>query len=65
MIRLTDTDYVNPADISRVSINHHRSGLIVTLRTGDKVEVPCDYGRSVWETQNRLIKEIKACTPSP
>lgn len=58
MIRLTGTDYVNPQDITRVSINHHRDGLIVTLRTGDKVQVPCDYGKSAWETQRRLVGEI-------
>lgn len=60
MIKLTGEMYVRAEDVSEVSINRDAGTVTVRMKNGIGHHVPNDYGKSVYDTVDRLIKEIEA-----
>lgn len=58
MIKLSTDVWVNPAYIAAVTLGSYRDCLYVRMADGKEHRVETDYGKSVWETQGRLIGEI-------
>lgn len=60
MIKISDHLHVAAEDISEVIVNYRADAVTVRMKTGVGHHAPNDYGKSVWDTQARLVKEINA-----
>lgn len=60
MIKISTDVWLNPAYIASVSLGGYRDCLYVRMADGKEHRVEMDYGKTVWETQDRLMKEIDA-----
>jgi hypothetical protein len=50
---------VNPEEVSSVVVNHEFDSVTVTMHNGEKFHLPCDYGRSVWKTGDRIVEALE------
>jgi hypothetical protein len=60
LIKLSDLVYVAAAEVASLVVNTHGTGITVRMRDGETHWVGNDYGKSVYETQTRLAREINA-----
>lgn len=60
MIRLKEGLYVNPEDVSEIHVDEGTVKVLVRMRAGHTHIVGFDYGKSVWDTQRRLVAEVEA-----
>lgn len=60
LIRLTDYVHIDPNTVVDVKVvsGSHTDRLFVSLSNGASHEVGCDYGKSIWDTQTRIIALI-------
>lgn len=58
MIKLTDRVFVAADRVQEVSIPDRGDGLHVRMKDGRVHWVPCDYGKSEWDTSRRLVALI-------
>lgn len=66
MIQLSDGCYVAADQIAEVKVNGNSRTLAVRMKDGIGHSLYADYGKSVYETADRLIKEINAaCSKEP
>lgn len=61
LIPLTSGRYVNPDDVQDMTVKGSGYGdrIHVRMRTGDVFLVPHDYGKSIYETLDRLKTELE------
>lgn len=60
MIQLSDGCYVAADQIAEVKVNSNSGTLTVRTKDGIGHSLYPDYGKSVYETADRLIQEINA-----
>lgn len=60
MIKLKDDLYVAADQVSEISVVEGRDWLNVRMKDGRVHGVPCDYGKSSWDTCRRLVKLVEA-----
>ncbi|EBC4877341.1 hypothetical protein C2W27_14435 [Salmonella enterica] len=51
--------YIDADHVVGVNINFNRE-VTVTLADGERVWVPCDYNKTPYDTQKRIVDEINA-----
>ena len=59
LIKLTSSVTVNPTCITRIEVDEYQRGVTVWA-DGRGVWVDNDYGKSSYQTQDRLVREIDA-----
>lgn len=60
MLKLSDGCAVAASEIAEVVINATSNTITVRMKGGIGHHVGCDYGKTVWATQDRLLTEIDA-----
>jgi len=60
LIKLTDGCLVNTDDISEITVNEYSSTITVRMKSGIGHSLSCDYGKGIYQTLDRLHKEINA-----
>jgi hypothetical protein len=58
-VRINHDVDVNPEDVSSISTDSNRTGVLVRMRDGEQHWVKCDYGKTVYDTKSRLITELE------
>lgn len=62
LVRLDDRTYVNPDDVSSVTIPQNVDHVVVTMKTGDVHCVQPEYLGSCWSTADRIIKAAEGAS---
>jgi hypothetical protein len=62
MIKLSCDCYVNPHEVSEVTVNQSSQTATVRMKSGVGHSVGADYGKGIYSTVDRLISEISAAT---
>jgi len=60
LIQLTDGCWIDPDLVAEVKMNELAATITVRMRDGIGHPVGFDYGKSIFETQRRLVAEINA-----
>jgi len=58
LVKLSDEVSVNPEYVASVTIRHEIDVVTVLMHDGIKCIFGPDYGRSIWETADRITKLI-------
>lgn len=58
LVKLSDEVSVNPEYVASVTIRHEIDVVTVLMHDGIKYIFGRDYGRSIWETADRITKLI-------
>lgn len=58
LVKLSDEVSVNPECVSSVVTNHEYDRVCVLMNGGGEYLFGLDYGRSIWETADRITKLI-------
>ena len=56
LLKVTDNLSVNPDHVVSLQPNSDRGHLVMTMQTGERHVIPCDYRKSCWETNDRIFK---------
>jgi len=59
VIKLTDKVYVAAHAIKSIQKNDYHDYLTVTTFDGDRHTVYADYGRGIYATLDRLVREVR------
>lgn len=60
LIKLDDNGntYIAADSIEGIAVNSERYTLTVTMKSGERHTVGCDYGKTVWETMRRIMVDV-------
>lgn len=58
MIKLSDELYVASDQIASIEINSYRTGIIVTMKDGQRYSYEIGYNKSVFKTLDELATKI-------
>ena len=58
LVKITESCWINPEDVSGVFLPTDQLNVIVGMRTGEKHYVAADYGKSMRQTFDRVVKLI-------
>lgn len=61
-LRLTSELHVDPKEVQVVRVNNGYDSVTVRMRDGEEHHIQRGYNESVWETRNKLVKEIEDLT---
>lgn len=56
LVKLNSEITVNPTHVSHVQVHPHYNTVVVKMVSGEQFTLQSDYGRSVWETHDRIVK---------
>lgn len=59
LVRLDCNCYVNPEDVQELAVNTSAQSIVVRMRNGIGHYVPPDYGKGIYDTLDRLKKELE------
>lgn len=60
LIQLSDGCWIDPDLVAEVKINERAGTLTVRMRDGIGHSIGFDYGKSIYDTQRRVVAEINA-----
>lgn len=60
LIKIEPNIHIAADQIASVYVNNHRQVITITTKTGDVFSIGADYGKGIYETCYRLVKEINA-----
>lgn len=58
LIRVSDSCIVAASEVAEIGVNQHGAGLWVKMRSGAVHHLRADYGKSDYDTANRLMREV-------
>lgn len=60
LVRLSETIYVNPAEVASVTLPDRVEHVLVTMRSGERHIIERSYGGSRWKKYDQIIRAIEA-----
>lgn len=58
LVKLSDEVSVNTDNVTHIETDHIHESVFIHMVGCGCAMVPCDYGRSIWQTADRIMKLI-------
>jgi hypothetical protein len=59
LAKMTSNLFINPDCVASVKVNYEHGSVTIRMADGIEHHLDCDYGKSIWQTHDRIIKLLE------